>query len=426
MSADRASPPRLRAAIVALGITQIIGWGTTFYVPAVLARPVAESLGLPLALVLGAYSWCLLVSGLLSRRIGALIDRRGAAPILAAASVLASLALGLHAAASGPILVWIAWTLIGLGMRAMLYDGAFAALAALAGPGSRRAISLLTLFGGLASTLFWPISLFLLESFGWRATLLTYALLNLLVCAPLHWCFAGRSSAASSRAALERTRADPAPTHRSTEPGSPPPTVPAIRDPAAHRERAVLLLSAALALHAFVWSSLAAHLPALLTGLGLGAAAAVGIGALMGPAQVIARSLELFAQRWLSPLALAVPVFGLIPLAFVPLAMPLEPLSAAAIFVIIYGCGNGLLTILRGALPLSIIGPQGYGELLGRIAAPTLYMSALSPVLFAEILERFGAPAGATVLWLAGMAGLVAAALLVRHSRGASRAKPSA
>lgn len=426
MSIDRASPPGLRAAIVALGITQIIGWGTTFYVPAILARPIAESLDIPLAGVLGAYSWCLLVSGLLSRRIGALIDRRGAAPVLAAASVLAALALGLHALANGPLLVWIAWTLVGLGMRAMLYDGAFAALAALAGAESRRAISLLTLFGGLASTLFWPISLFLLEAFGWRTTLFIYALLNLLVCAPLHWYFAGRSSATPCDAALERTRDGPAPQRHSIDQDPPSSTLAGIRTDEAHRERAVLLLSGALALHAFVWSSLAAHLPALLIGLGLGAAAAVGIGALMGPAQVIARSLELFAQRWLSPLALAVPVFGLIPLAFVPLALPLEPLSAAAVFVTVYGCGNGLLTILRGALPLSIMGPQGYGELLGRIAAPTLYVSAVSPVLFAEILERFGASAGAIVLWLAGMTALIAAALLVRHSRSTPPDRSSA
>ena len=449
--------PRTGHAVLALGVTQIVGWGTTFYVPAILSRPIAEALDLPLLGVLGAYSWALLLSGLLSRRIGALIDRYGAAPLLTGASLLAAAALALHATAESLLPIWIAWSLIGLGMRAMLYDGAFAALTALAGPGARRAISLLTLMGGLASTVFWPISHLLLESLGWRSTLAVYGALNPLICAPLHFWFAGclpgrdtlheGSEARPAKNATAET-AETAATVPTSAPSSPPSAAPSSQQPSAPalppstlspgpqpdltasvvpetdaRERwarvAVTLLATAFAFHAFIWSSLAVHLPGLLQGLGLGAGLAVTIASVMGPAQVLSRSAELFAQRWLSPVALAIPVFAMLPLSLIPLALPLPQTMAAIAFVALYGCSNGLLTILRGALPLTLIGSRGYGELLGRLAAPSLYVSTLSPLVFGQILQTWGPKISASLLFLAGIGCTVAAAALVRHARRA-------
>ena len=154
-------------------------------------------------------------------------------------------------------------------------------------------------------------------------------------------------------------------------------------------------------------------------GLGLGAGLAVTIASLMGPAQVLSRSAELFAQRWLSPVALAIPVFAMLPLSLVPLALPLPQTMAAIAFVALYGCSNGLLTILRGALPLTLIGSRGYGELLGRLAAPSLFVSALSPLIFGHVLERWGPEVSASLLFLAGIGCTVAAAALVRHARQA-------
>ncbi len=400
------SRPRTSHAILALGTTQIIGWGTTFYLPALLARPMAESLGLSISSVLGAYCWAMLISGALSRRIGRLIDRYGAAPAMAGASLLTAAALLLLSSASGALALWTAWTLIGIAMRAILYDGAFAALTALEGTSARRAISLLTLLGGLASTVFWPISHLLLESLDWRFTVALYALLNFLVCAPLHFFFSGcrpslpdstspkTGSVATSGA---EDRSDPA--------------------PAVRIEIAVLLLATAFSFHAFIWSSLAVHLPDLLQGFGLTEGTAVAVAALLGPAQVISRSAELFAQRWLSPLALAVPVFAMLPLSLLAFALPGDPLAHAIAFVLLYGLSNGLLTILRGALPLLIIGPRGYGELLGRIAAPSLVVSALSPLAFAWLLDTWGPALSGAALFAAGLAGTFAAAALIRYAR---------
>jgi hypothetical protein len=408
--------PATHHAVIALGLTQIIGWGTTFYVPAILAREIADSLDVPLIGILGAYSWALLISGLLARRVGALIDRHGAAPFLAGASTLAAAALLVHAAADGLWLVWLSWSIIGLGMRAMLYDGAFAALTALSGPAARRSISVLTLFGGLASTVFWPVSYVLLEAVGWRGTLILYALLNLLVCAPLHFFFSGciPNPAITPRDALPPDRALPPFSHASASSAR----TSATRTP---RERwaavVITLLATALACHAFIWSSLAVHLPELLQGFGLGAGAAVTVASLMGPFQVLSRSAELFAQRWLSPLAIAVPVFAMLPLSLTALALPVSVTAAATSFVLIYGFSNGLLTILRGSLPLTLIGPRGYGEVLGRIAAPSLYVSALSPLLFGLAIESWGARVASLLLFLAGLAATAAAAALVRHAR---------
>ena len=179
------------AAIAALGITQIIGWGTTHYMSAILARSIADGLGLSPTTVLGGFSWGLLVAGLSARTSGRLMDRHGARRIMTLASMLAACGLLLISLAHGWPALFAGWTLIGLAMRSILYDGAFAALTVLAGGRARRAISLLTLFGGFASSVFWPIGAWLDAWLGWRGALQVYALLNLLPCALLHAGFAG-------------------------------------------------------------------------------------------------------------------------------------------------------------------------------------------------------------------------------------------
>ncbi len=393
--------PRTTHAVIALGVTQIIGWGTTFYLPALLSRPIAEALSLPVPWVWGAYCWAMLISGFLSRRIGALIDRLGAAPLMSGASLITAFALWVMASAGNGLTLWLAWTLIGLGMRAILYDGAFAALAALEGSGARRSISLLTLMGGLASTVFWPVSHLLLETVGWRDTLLIYAALNIAVCAPLHYFFAGCVRQDAPRQQVSPSGADDS----------------SSATPRVRPELAVVLIATAFAFHAFIWSSLAVHMPALLQGFGLTAALAVAVASMLGPAQVVSRSAELFAQRWLSPLSLTIPVFAMLPISLVPLSLPGDPLILASVFVLSYGLSNGLLTILRGTLPLTIIGSRGYGELLGRIAGPALVVSALSPLVFGQILETWGPRVGIGFLFGAGLASTATAAALIRLAR---------
>jgi MFS family permease len=409
----------LNRAITALGITQIVGWGTTYYAPAVLAARMTQDTGWSLTLVFAAFSWSVLVSGLVSRRLGALFDRFGARTLMSLGSVLVAAGLALLATAHHWIQLFAAWTLLGLSMRLVLYEAAFVAIAAIAGPRARRAISMLTLWGGLASTVFWPVGHWLGEALGWRATFGVYALLQLAVCLPLHLAWAGprggrsaREDAGGSPAATPANAASASPSAGSAalDTGSMPAD-------SAWRERAIALLAAVLAANALVFASLSAHLITVLQGLGLAAAMAVAISSLKGIAQVAARLLELGAQRWLGPIAVGVIATAMLPLALVllelvpPLAIPV------ALCCVIYGASNGLLTIVRGAVPLALFGHQGYGTVLGRLAAPGLIAAALAPAIFAWILERYGVRAGLAALTLASIVSFAGMVILARSSR---------
>ncbi|MEN9775932.1 MAG: hypothetical protein RL322_3002 [Pseudomonadota bacterium] len=418
----RARPP-LGFAIASLGVTQIIGWGTSFYLPAIIAQPVSTSLEISGTVYLLAFSWCLLLAGLASRRLGRLIDRVGAAPVLAGGSLINALALTLHALADSSWMIWISWTLIGLCLRAVLYDGAFAALTALSGTQARRSISILTLMGGLASTVFWPIGGWLTEWSDWRTTLLIYAALNALVCAPLHWWGAGMLP--SNRTEPGAVQPNPPPLQGTLPAASTEPDRTA-RDYEAFQTRATHLLAAALALHALISYALSTHLPALLQGLGLTGSAALLAASLMGPAQVLARIAELGVQRTVPALSITIPVFLLMPIAFVGfIALPIVPTNQAALagaaVVMIWGASNGLMTIIRGTLPVSLFGTANYGEMLGRLAAPSLYLGAIAPVWFGMVLTWVG-PVGAAaiLLGLSGLAVVLAARLVALARRQAA------
>ncbi|MCD6675134.1 MAG: MFS transporter [Burkholderiaceae bacterium] len=389
--------PPVGAAIAALGVTQIVGWGTTHYLPAILADSIAEGIGASPTLVLGSFSWGLLIAGASARASGRLMDRYRARRVMTIASVLVALGLLVMSFAHGGALLFVGWTLIGLAMRSVLYDGAFAALTVLAGHRARRAISLLTLFGGLASTVFWPIGGWLDATFGWRATLQVYALLNLVPCALLHARFAGGA----------RRRTDTGAPHAADASAGGP----------LDAQRALRLATLAFTLYAFVQSAMAAHLVRLLADFGFGAAVAVSAASLMGVAQVLARIAEMALQRRLSTFAVAVPSVALLPMAFaVALLLPTSAI-AASLFVLLYGCGNGLMTIVRGALPLAIFGSEGYAELLGRIAGPGFVAAAAAPVLFSALLEATGASTGLALLGLLSLGALGAILALIRLAR---------
>ena len=174
-----------RRVVAALGIVQILAWGSSYYLLAVLAGPIARDTGWPYAWVIGGVSLGLLVAGLAAVRVGRTIDSRGGRPVLAAAALLLAGGLALLAAAPGIPLYLAAWLVLGLGMGAGLYDAAFSTLGRLYGAQARGAITALTLWGGFASTVCWPLSAFLVESVGWRGACLAYAGLHLVLTLPL-------------------------------------------------------------------------------------------------------------------------------------------------------------------------------------------------------------------------------------------------
>ncbi len=401
-------------AVTALGITQLIGWGTTFYLPAILARSMAADTGWSTTEVFAAFSWSMLVAGAVSGRIGRAIDRHGARVVMGTGSLVVALGLLVLAGASHWLQLFVAWTLLGVASRATQYDAAFAAIAAISGSGARRAISLVTLWGGLASTVFWPIGHALDDALGWRWTVAIYALVNLAICLPLHLRFAAARH--------------PVPTgEASIGTGStavPPPSLATGVDHAGalqgkERDRALLTFAIVLSAHTFVFASLAAHLIDVMQGLGLAATTAVALSSTIGIAQVGARSLELLGQRWLAPLTVAVISLGMLPLSLaMMLAAQADPFVIAAASLL-YGAGNGLVTVVRGAVPLVLFGHAGYATTLGRVAAPGLATAALAPLIFAWVLEAVGARGGIVLLTVIGLAGLAGMIRLARRTPAA-------
>jgi MFS family permease len=372
--------PTLRAviagpwrAVPVLGVTQIVAWGAIFYPPVLTVPLIAAERGWSMTFAMGGFSLALLTAGLVSPRVGLLIDRHGGHRVMPVGALLAALGLLLLVHAEHPAAYLAVWMLLGVATAASLYDPAFATLGRIFGTAARRPITALTLAGGFASTVSWPVTHLLLDVVGWRGAYLVYAALLAVLAAPL------------LAFALPRTRADPA-----ARPDASAPVSSAVLPP---RGWPFVLAAAAFAAYAFVPSGLSAHLLAILTRAGIDAATVVTIGALFGPSQVVARICEFAFARSLHPLNVARFAVGMLLVAFALLAMFGLTVAAAAAFAVMFGMANGLLTIARGAVPLALFGAAGYGHLMGRIAGPFLVMQAIAPLVLAFVAERASDPA---------------------------------
>jgi len=324
----------LAYTVTALGVAQIISWGSLFYTIAVLGPALASAAGVGEVALFASYSAGLVVSGLLAPMVGRRIDTHGGRDVLSAGSLLAAAACAALALVQGPVTMLIAWLLAGVAMAATLYDPAFATLNDVAGSHYRRSVTALTLFGGLASTVFWPLSHALLESAGLRETFAIYAVLNVAVCLPLHWCFIP---------ARERRVAVHAKAH-----------VAADADAAPRARRAFLWLAVALALAALIASGISAHLIGLLTATGIGLGDAVLIGSLFGPMQVAGRVMEFTFARHVGPIAAGTVAFAALAIALAIFAVQGGMFVLALLFVMLYGWSNGVLTIVRGTVPAEL------------------------------------------------------------------------
>jgi predicted MFS family arabinose efflux permease len=380
-------------AILALGITQIIAWGTTLYALGVLGKPIAEATGWSQSLVFGGLTIGLLVSAAVSTLVGRGIDRRGGRAVMGLGSLLMAAGLVLLALVQSPAAYLLAWAFLGLAMRMCLYDAAFAALVQVTPSRGRRAISYLTLFGGFASSVFWPIAHLLNAAYGWRLTLLIFAAINLLVCMPLTWLGLGRRE--SSTQADDVDISTPA-----SASGAPP-----LQGPA--RTMAMLLFGAIVAASAIVFGAMAAHLVPVLEASGLAAATAVWIASLKGVAQVAGRVWDLTLARKWHPIDVGRVSIAIMPLSFLVLVLGGAHFLAALTFTLLFGISNGLVTIMRGAVPLALFGTHGYGEVLGILATPYLVLAALAPAAFALVVEAYGYGLAQAVMLGAGLCSLL-------------------
>ncbi len=364
-------------SIVSLGISQIIAWGTTIYALGTLGGPIAADTGWSRSLVFSGLTIGLLASSLISTMIGKAIDRHGAQRIMSIGSILCAAALLIVAVAHHPAVYLFGWALVGLGMRMSLYDAAFAALVQIAPNRGRRAISYLTLFGGFASSVFWPIGHLLNAQVGWRTTLIIYALINLVVCLPLHW--------------WGLARREP-PNAAKAQPGASPTSVIPEQRPLEGQARtlAIVLFGIVTSASAFVFGAMAVHLPAVLEASGLTAAAAVTLASIKGVFQVGGRLAEILFGSRLHALDLGRISVVLMPISFAVLLFGGASFTTALTFIILFGVSNGLVTIVRGAVPLALFGSQGYGTVLGILATPYLLLNAVAPAVFAVLLDLWG------------------------------------
>ena len=355
---------RRSVVVSTLGITQTLAWGSTYYLTAVFADPISDSLQLRRVWFFGIFSAALLLSGLLGPLAGRMIDKHGGRDVLAATNVVFAAGLIALSLASGVATLALAWGLLGIGMGFGLYEAAFATAAGLYGREARNAITGITLFAGFASTVGWPTSAVFIEHFGWRGACVAWAVLHLVIGLPMNRLLIPKAHSSVP---------EKAPEHMAVPSGIP---------------WTMVVLAVVLGATWFVSTALAAHLPRLLEAMGATMATAIFAASLVGPAQVAARVFEFTLLRSLSPMISARLATGLHPLGALALAV-LGPVFAVP-FVLLHGAGNGMLTIARGTLPLALFGPAGYGLRTGILSAPARILQGGAPLLFGLVLDRAG------------------------------------
>lgn len=386
---DPADTPGL-SGIFLLGLLQILVWGGSFFLLAVMAAPIVRDTGWALQWVYGALSLSLLVSALLAPLTSRLIARFGGRPVLASSGAV--VAVGLLLMAAAPSLGWflLAWGVIGVGMALGLYEALFASLGALYGEKAAGAITGITLISGFASTLTWPLVALLIEHLGWRMTCVAYAVVLLLSVAPLYWralpAGVGIKIASKAQQAAE-DRVDP---------------------------QVYWLLTTIFAIGAVLMTAVAVHLVSILQGQGHSLVAAIGFAAVLGPCQVGSRIVQIFARKrhplWTTLISVVLVASGLLLVALVP--------AATLLGLVLYGFGNGLRAIVRGLLPLVLMSPSNYVLLMGKMSLPSLVGQAATPLVGGWLLQSAGP--GAVLGVMAGLAGVnvLLVGLLMRRLPG--------
>lgn len=362
------SSPRLGLTLT-LGGTQTLAWASSYYLPAILAVPMARELEITPSWVFAAFSAALLLTATLGPSVGRLIDQQGGRGVLMASNAILALGLVIMALSQGVFSLVFAWLIIGVGMAMGLYDATFATLGRLLGRSARASITGVTLLAGFASTIGWPLTAVLENEFGWRVACGAWAILHIVIGMPLN----ARLPKAGDSVNLSND-----------EKSAPSPNRPRL---------AMVLLAYVFAAGWFVSTAMAAHLPRLLQETGVSLSVAVAAAALVGPAQVAARLGEFALLRHLHPLVAARVATTLHPLGAALLATVGMPATG---FALLHGAGNGMMTIASGTLPLALFGPKGFGQRQGLIIAPARAAQAFAPLLFGLLIEHNGAGA----LWL--------------------------
>jgi MFS family permease len=354
-------PTHNRRLVGWLSLAQLISWGSVFYTFALLMEPVERELGLTRAQSSFAFSLALLAEGLCAYPVGRWIDRGHERAVMTGGSLLVGACLVLHIFVHSAAAFYAVWFGLGAGLAATLYPPVFAVVTRRFPSDFRRAIITLTFLGGLASTVFIPLSAWLIRSLGWREALWVLAALHLLVCAPLH-------------AIQLRGAPGPLPVQAGT--GTPDAS-------ASHylRSAPFLLIGVFVICMMSVSAALPPHMISLLRGSGLEEAWVIAIPAAIGVIQVLGRLLLFFFEHHFD-VHLAnrlIPIF--IPLSLSALLAGAGYPAAALLFVLFYGLGNGMMTIVKGTAIAQYVNRQHVASLNGALGVPTAVARAIAPVL---------------------------------------------
>jgi predicted MFS family arabinose efflux permease len=385
-------------AIWSLGLTQIVGYGTLFYSFSVLAPAMALEFSLPQQWVFAALSAALFLGSLFAPIAGRWADRFGAGRLMTAGSLAASLALVACALAPGRISFVAALIAMELASCFVLYATAFAAIVQIGPVGAQRSITHLTLIAGFASTLFWPLTVWLEGALGWRNVYIAFALLNLLTCVPIH-------------ALLRRPReAAAVPTNSPSTSGATPAHTPA-------PPSAMWFATLGFAFSGFALSAILAQMVPLVTAVGLGTSALL-VSTLFGPAQVLIRFINLVAGADRHPIIATLIALALLPAAIAVLAVGSPALIAAVIFALLLGFASGLKSVVQGSLPLALFGAGAYGARLGVMASVRQVLASVAPFVLAFLIEALGVRPALWIIAGVALLGLLCLLQVARQVRG--------
>ncbi|WJR75350.1 MFS transporter [Bradyrhizobium sp. NP1] len=362
---------KIAIAIVALAVTQLIGWGT-ISLPAIVGRPIAADLGMDISSAFAGTSVLYVVTGLCSPFLSRLFSRFGARRVMIGGTIVAIPGFLMLAASRGALSYFLGWTLLGLAGSATLTTATNIMLNELVGRRAPRAIGGLMLVSGLSASVFWPITSLLSDLVGWRGACAIYAGMMLAISLPLYiFALPVRTAAAEAQALSVG------------EPEVHPPS----------RKSTFYLLTTAIALNAFVTFGLSAIFIELLKTVGLPPTQAIAFGSALGVIQVSARAMDFVGGKHWDGISTGIVAGMALPVAMMLLLVGENNYAAIATFVLIYGLGSGALAVARATIPLVFYDRADYVKAASRIALPLNLMSAASPPLFIALLTRFGSHA---------------------------------
>lgn len=390
-----------RSLVAWLSLAQLISWGSVFYTFSLVMGPIEQELGLSRAQSSLAFSLALLVEGLMAYPVGRWIDAGHERLVMTCGSLLAALCLLLHAQVTGIAGFYAVWAGLGAAMAAILYSPVFAVVTRRFPDDFRRAIIIMTFLGGLASTVFIPFTAWLIANWGWRQALVLLAGFHLLLCAPLHALALGGAPVRRVRPQAHEERADPG-----------------LRQLV--RSAPFLLIGVFVILLMAVTAALPAHMVSLLREGGMSEVWVIAIPASIGAIQVLGRLLLFFFERYFD-LHLANRLIPcLLPLGL--LALLAVPASSGGqvgvvLFVLLYGLGNGMLTIVKGTAIAQYVSRDHVATLNGVLGLPLALARAGAPLMVGLLWTPTGGYTQA--LWLLLVMSLVGVGALMLAQRHA-------